>query len=180
MIPFNTASLPPSSLFLPFGHLTVRGTTSLILVAAEREGGLALRLGHLAGQVDEGFDERAPVHDRHLPQADLLVLRPVLGHVRVDSPFVLLVQLVTEYNNGHLFLVSVTVYVLFECLHSFEGLFTVDAVNEYEAVCERVVVSRELHPVTESAGVIEAHLLPCATVGLHGADVDVLQRLHGL
>lgn len=46
-------SLPPS--------LAVLRAAVLVPVAAQREGGFALWLGHLAGQVDEGLDERAPV-----------------------------------------------------------------------------------------------------------------------
>lgn len=41
--------------------LAVLRAAALVLIAAQREGGLALWLGHLAGQVDEGLDERSPV-----------------------------------------------------------------------------------------------------------------------
>lgn len=80
----------------------------------------------------------------------------------------------------HLFLVSVTVDVFLEGLHPFKGLFTVNAVDKYEAICKSVVVSRKLHPIPESAGVIEADLLSCATVSFYGANVNILQGLHGL
>lgn len=83
-------------------HSAVCRTTALVLITTEREGGLALRLGHFAGQVDKGFDECAPVHHRQLPQTHLLVLCPVLGHVRVNSPLILPVQLVPQHHDGHL------------------------------------------------------------------------------
>lgn len=82
--------------------LAVCWAASLVLIATEGEGGLALRLGHLAGQMDKGFDERAPVHHRHLPQTYLLVFCPVLRIVGIDSPFVLLVQLVAQHDDGDL------------------------------------------------------------------------------
>ncbi|TNN85994.1 hypothetical protein EYF80_003838 [Liparis tanakae] len=61
-------------------------------------------------------------------------------------------SLVPQHNNGHL-----------RGLHPLKGLFTVDAVDENKAICKRVVMPRELHPVPEPAGVIEADLLPRAT-----------------
>lgn len=86
------------------GHSAVCRPTALILIATERESGLALWLGHFASQVDKGFNQCAPVHHRHLPQTHLLILRPVLGHVRVNSPLILLVLLVSQHNNGHLWI----------------------------------------------------------------------------
>lgn len=80
----------------------------------------------------------------------------------------------------HLFLISVAVDVLLEGLHPLKGLFTVNAVDENKAICKSVVVSRKLHPIPEPAGVIEANLLSSATVSFYGADVDILQGLHGL
>lgn len=84
------------------GGLTVCGAAALVLVAAEREGALALRLRHFAGQVDERLDERAPLDHRHLPQTNLLVLGPVLRLVGVDPPLILPVQLVAQHHDGHL------------------------------------------------------------------------------
>lgn len=82
--------------------LAVQGSTALVLVAAEREGGFALRLSHFAGQMDEGLNERSSVGHRDLPQPDLLLPRPLLSHLAVHSPLILQVQLITHNNNSHL------------------------------------------------------------------------------
>lgn len=87
-----------------FDPSAVCRTTALILIATERESGLALWLGHFAGQVDKGFDQRVPLHHRHLPQTHLLILCPILCHVGVHSPLILLVLLVTQHNNGDLWI----------------------------------------------------------------------------
>lgn len=79
-----------------------------------------------------------------------------------------------------LFLVSLTVNVLFQELHSLERLYAVDAVNQHKAICKSVVMSRKLYPLAEATGVIEADLLSCAAVCLYGANVDVFKSLHGL
>lgn len=41
--------------------LAVLGATALVLVAAEREGGFALRLGHFTGQMNERLDKCSSV-----------------------------------------------------------------------------------------------------------------------
>lgn len=73
-----------------------------------------------------------------------------------------------------------TVDVLLEGLHPLKRLFTVNAVDKYKAIGKSVVMARKLHPIPEPAGVIEAHLLSCATVSFYRANVDILQGLHGL
>lgn len=161
-------------------HSAVRRAAALVLVATEGERGLALRLGHLAGQMDKRFNQRASIHHRHLPQPHLLVLGPVLSHVGINSPLVLFVQHVSQHDDSHLFLVSMTVNVLLEGLHSLEGLFAVNAVDEHEAIGKGIVVAGELNPIPETSGIIEAHLFPRATVSFYRANVDVLQRLHRL
>lgn len=73
-----------------------------------------------------------------------------------------------------------TVNVLLEGLHSLEGLFAVNAVDEHEAIGKGIVVAGELNPIPETSGIIEAHLFPRATVSFYRANVDVLQGLHRL
>lgn len=82
--------------------------------------------------------------------------------------------------DSDLFLVTAAVDLFLQRLHALEGLFAVDAVDEHEAVGEAEVMAWELDAITQTPCVIETHLLPCASVRLHRADIDVLQRLHGL
>lgn len=80
----------------------IHGSTALVL-AAQGKGRLALWLCHLAGQVDEGLDQRAPVSHGHLPQLHLLALGPVLGCIVVHPALLLQVTLVAQNHNGDLF-----------------------------------------------------------------------------
>ncbi len=91
-----------SALLRSSPSLAVQGAAALVLVAAEWEGGFALRLGHFAGQMDKGFDECSSVGHRDLPQPDLLLPCPLLSRLAVHSPLILQVQLITHNNNSHL------------------------------------------------------------------------------
>lgn len=80
----------------------IHGSAALVL-AAQGKRRLALWLRHLAGQVDEGLDQRAPVSHRHLPQLHLLALGPVLSCIMVHPALLLQVTLVAQNHNGDLF-----------------------------------------------------------------------------
>lgn len=105
-------SLPePKKPAFPFTHtpssplriiLTVSRTPTFVLIATERECGLALWLSHFAGQINKGFDECATVYHRHFKQTDLLISRPILGIGGVNSPLVWLVQFISQHNDCHL------------------------------------------------------------------------------
>lgn len=156
-----------SALLLSSPSLAVQGAAALVLVAAEWEGGFALRLGHFAGQMDKGLDERSSVGHRDLPQPDLLLPCPLLSRLAVHSPLILQVQLITHNNNSHLFFVTAAVDVFLQSLYAFEGLFAVDAVDEQEAVGESEVVPRKLVTLAQPARVVKPHLLSGAAVRFH-------------
>lgn len=81
---------------------TIHGSAALVL-AAQGKSRFALWLCHLAGQVDEGLDQRAPVGHGHLPQLHLLALGPVLGCIVVHPALLLQVALVAQNHDGDLF-----------------------------------------------------------------------------
>lgn len=103
---FPSHSPPPSPLKISI--LTVSGTSTFVLIATERECGLALWLSHFAGQINKRFYERATVHHRHFKQTDLLISRPILGVGGVHSPLVWLVQFISQHNDCHLWVNTTT------------------------------------------------------------------------
>lgn len=112
----------------------VAGRRALALAAGQREGRLALGLSEAAGEAGEGFDQRASVCDRHLPEFELLSARPLLRRVLIHLPPLAQVTLIPQHHHHHLFFVSGLVDLLLQELDSSEGLQAVDAVDQHEAV----------------------------------------------
>lgn len=97
----------------------------------------------------------------------------------INHKLTLMIRDITS-SSPHFFLVSMTVNVLLQCFHPLKRLFIINAIDEDKTICKSVVMSRKLHSITKTAGVIKANLLSCTTICLYRANIDILQGLHGL